>query len=243
QAAQAESAPVMCEYCIANPAPAVKTCLKCETSFCSLHLKSHLTKKTFSDHALIEPLADLTKRQCKDHKKILEFYCEQDEKCVCISCTVIGRHKSHTLLSLDQAAAKIKDQLKKKVANLYRVKKNCSTKQKGLKKSETEIKELTAELKRELSKEFSEWRKTLEEDEKYTLKLIDDEECRVLFNIRSCSESLAKQMEEMTLIDAETPMMQQMDNLSFIQGSKQLLSRFSPFEDDTPLLDFQTDQQ
>ncbi|XP_038657182.1 E3 ubiquitin/ISG15 ligase TRIM25-like [Scyliorhinus canicula] len=231
QAAHAESAPVMCEYCIENPAPAVKTCLKCETSFCSFHLKPHLTKKTFSDHPLIEPLADLTKRQCLDHKKILEFYCKEDEKCVCISCTVIGSHKSHTLLSLDQAAAKIKDQLKGKVANLERIKKNCSTEQQGLKISEAEIKKLTTELKGELSKEFSEWRKALEEDEKYALKLIDDEERRVLSQIRSCSETLAKQMEEMTLIDTETPKMQQMDNLSFIQDSKQLLSKFSSFED------------
>ncbi|XP_078089168.1 E3 ubiquitin/ISG15 ligase TRIM25-like isoform X2 [Mustelus asterias] len=230
QTTHAESAPVMCEYCIENPSPAVKTCLKCETSFCSLHLKPHLTKETYNDHILIEPTADLTKRQCLDHKKILEFYCEEDEKCVCISCTVIGMHKSHTLLSLDQAEAKIKDKLKVKVANLHRVQENYATEQQDLKKSEAEIKTLTNELKGTLSKEFSEWRKQLEEDEKYALKLIDDEEHRILSRIRSDSESLRKKMEQIKLVDVEAQKQLQMDRLSFIQDSKQFLSRISHFD-------------
>ncbi|XP_041067144.1 E3 ubiquitin/ISG15 ligase TRIM25-like [Carcharodon carcharias] len=231
QSAEGESAPVMCEYCFENPSPAVKTCLKCETSFCSLHLKPHLAKKTYNDHTLIEPVADLTKRLCTDHKKILEFYCETDEKCVCISCTVIGTHKSHTLLSLDQAEAKIKDKLKKNVKNLHRIQEDCSTEMQGLKTSEDEIKTISNELKEKLSKKFSEWRKWLEEDEENVLKLIDEEECRVLSEIRSNSETLTNKMEKIRIIHAELQNQPQMDSLSFIQDSKQLLSRFLQFED------------
>ncbi|XP_067897365.1 E3 ubiquitin/ISG15 ligase TRIM25-like isoform X2 [Heterodontus francisci] len=225
----AECTPVMCEYCIDNPSAAVKTCLKCETSFCSFHLKPHLTKETYKDHTLIEPIADLTKRQCANHKKILEYYCEQDKECVCISCTVIGIHKSHTLLSLDQAEARIKKKLKKEVENLQRVQKNCSIEQQDFKKSETKIKTLTNELKGNLSKKFSEWRKQLEKDEKYTLQLIDEEEIRVLSQIRSCSESLAKKMVQITSINDEAHKQLQRDSLSFIQDSKQLLSKISQF--------------
>ncbi|XP_067834046.1 E3 ubiquitin/ISG15 ligase TRIM25-like [Heptranchias perlo] len=221
----AESARVVCDTCIENPSTAVKTCLKCEASFCSLHLKPHLLKEAYKDHTLIEPVADLTDRQCVDHKKVLEYYCKDDAECVCVSCTIIGKHKSHTLLSLDQAQAAIKEELEREIESLRGVQENCSIKQRDLERSEAEIKTRINELKGKLSKSFSEWRRQLEEDEEYALKLIDEEGLRALSQIRSCSEALNKRMEEITLIDGETQSLVQRDHLSFIQNSKQLLSR------------------
>ncbi|XP_067834050.1 E3 ubiquitin/ISG15 ligase TRIM25-like [Heptranchias perlo] len=221
----ADSARVVCDTCIENPSPAVKTCLICLASFCSLHLKPHLLKEAYKDHTLIEPVTDLTDRQCVDHKKVLEFYCEDDTECVCVSCTIIGKHKSHTLLSLDQAQAAIKEELEREIGSLRGVQQNCSSKQRDLERSEVEIKTRINELKGKLSKSFSEWRRQLEEDEEYALKLIDEEGLRALSRIRSCSEALNKRMEQITLIDGETQSLLQRDHLSFIQNSKQLLSR------------------
>ncbi|XP_067834960.1 E3 ubiquitin/ISG15 ligase TRIM25-like [Heptranchias perlo] len=219
----ADSARVVCDYCVENPSPAVKTCLKCEISLCSHHLKPHLLNKAFSGHTLIEPVADLKDRQCVDHKKILEYYCEDDAECVCVSCVIIGKHKSHTLLSLDQAQAAIKEELEREIEKL-RVQQNGSNKQRDLERSEAEIKTRINELKGKLSKSFSEWRKELEEDEEYALKLIDEEGLRALSQIRSCSEAL-NGMEQIQLMDRETQSLVQRDPLSFIQNSKQLLSR------------------
>ncbi|XP_078406628.1 E3 ubiquitin/ISG15 ligase TRIM25-like [Cetorhinus maximus] len=220
-----DSACVLCEYCVENPTTAVKTCLKCETSFCSLHLKSHLVKEVYKDHALIEPVADLRHRQCLDHKKLLEFYCKDDEECVCVSCAIIGKHKSHTLLSLDQAQAAIKEELEREFKKLRDDQQNCFSKQRDLERSEAEIKTRINELKGKLSKSFSEWRRKLEEDEESTLKLIDEEGLRALKQIRSYSEALNKRMEQITLIDGETQTLVQREPLSFIQNSKQLLCR------------------
>ncbi|XP_072367971.1 E3 ubiquitin/ISG15 ligase TRIM25-like [Scyliorhinus torazame] len=221
----ADSAHVVCEYCIENPTPAVKTCLSCSASFCSLHLKPHLLKGAYNDHTLIEPVTDLTDRQCTDHKEILKFYCKDDAECVCVSCAIIGKHKSHTLLSLDQAQSEIKEELKREIQKRWGIQQNYSRKQRDLERSETEIKTQINELKGKLSKSFSEWRRKLEDDEKSTLKLIDEEGLRALSQIRSCSEALNKRMELITLIDGETQSVVQMDPLSFIQNSKQLLSR------------------
>ncbi|XP_067899270.1 E3 ubiquitin/ISG15 ligase TRIM25-like isoform X1 [Heterodontus francisci] len=221
----ADSARVVCDYCDDNPNPAVKTCLKCETSFCSHHLKPHLLNKTLSGHTLMEPLLDLTGTKCLDHKKVLEVYCKDDAECVCISCIITGKHKSHTLLSLGQAEAVIKEELEREVEKLRGVQQNCSSKQRDLGRSEAEIKTRINELKGKLSKSFSEWRRQLEEDEEYTLKLIDEEGLRTLSQIRNCSEALNKRMEQMTLIDGETQSLVQRDPVSFIQNWKQVLSR------------------
>ncbi|XP_067833532.1 E3 ubiquitin/ISG15 ligase TRIM25-like [Heptranchias perlo] len=221
----ADSGRVMCEYCDETPTLAVKTCLKCEASFCSRHLKPHLRKEALKDHTLIEPTADLTERQCLDHKKVFEYYCKDDAECVCASCIITGKHQSHTLLSLDQARAAIKEELEREIERLRGVQQNCSSKQRDLERSEAEIKTRINELKGKQSKSYSDWRRQLEEDEEYALKLIDEEGLRALSQIRSCSEALNKRMEQMTLIDGEYQSLEQSDPLSFIQNSKQLLSR------------------
>ncbi|XP_067899275.1 E3 ubiquitin-protein ligase TRIM8-like isoform X2 [Heterodontus francisci] len=220
----ADFAHITCDYCVEHPSPAAKTCLKCEASFCALHLKPHLIHKTLSLHTLIEPVADLRGLQCPDHKVVLQFYCKDDALCVC-GCCITGKHRSHTLLSLDQAQAVIKEELERENKRLRELFQNCSIKQQDLAGLEADIKTRINELKGKLSKSFSEWRRQLEEDEEYTLKLIDEEGLRTLSQITNCSEALNKRMEQMTLIDGETQSLVQRDPLSFIQNSKQLLSR------------------
>ncbi|XP_059824979.1 E3 ubiquitin/ISG15 ligase TRIM25-like [Hypanus sabinus] len=228
-ATSAQTVPVMCEYCIDNPTQAVKTCLKCETSFCSRHLQPHLTKQIYKDHCLIEPTADLTRRQCPSHRKALDFYCEQDEVCVCMSCTIVGNHKSHSLLSLEQAKDKLKEKLKNSVENIQTIQKEWSREQEDLKQSEIEVKRHSKEMKEKLLAAFSEWRKQLEDDEKLALKMIDEEENRALCQIKSSSDSLLKKMEEIQIIDKEAQGQVVEDPLFFIQDVKQLLSRYSQF--------------
>ncbi|XP_032888247.1 E3 ubiquitin/ISG15 ligase TRIM25-like isoform X1 [Amblyraja radiata] len=216
---------MMCEYCIDSPSPAVKTCLKCETSFCSHHLQPHLTERIYKDHGLIEPIADFTTRQCPTHKKVLVFYCEQDKECVCMSCTVMGKHKSHSLLTVEEAKDKIKGKLQSEVKNLHDRQDDCTRRQLSLKHQESEIKRHIKEMKKELSTDFTRWRKQLAEDEKKVLKMIDNEQHRVLSCIKSESNSLVEKMANLQLIDKEFQDQHQKDALSFIQDVKQLLER------------------
>ncbi|XP_055522322.1 E3 ubiquitin/ISG15 ligase TRIM25-like [Leucoraja erinacea] len=233
-ASAARPSPVMCDNCIDSPSPAVKTCLRCETSFCSHHLQPHLTKQIYKDHGLIEPIADFTTRQCPTHKKVLEFFCEQDEECVCISCTVIGKHKSHSLLTVEEAKDKMKEKLQSEVKNLHERQADYTTRQLSLKQQESEIKKDIKEMKEKLSTEFSGWRKQLEEDEKTVLKAIDDEEHRVLSHIKNESDSLVEKMDKRQLIDKESQDQDQKDALSFIQDVKQLITRCSQLGNITP---------
>ncbi|GCC16488.1 hypothetical protein chiPu_0020320 [Chiloscyllium punctatum] len=212
-----DSPHLMCEYCIENPTPAVKTCLKCETSFCSQHVKPHLLKEYYKDHTLIEPVRNFKERQCFDHKKVLEFYCNDDAECVCGSCIVTGKHKSHTLLSLDQAQSAIKVKLEKEFEKIDDIQRNCSSKKEELERSEAEIKTQINQIKEKLSKNFSEWRRKLDEDEESTMRVIDEEGLQALSQIRSCSEALNSKMEQIALIDREIQSFLQKDPLSIIQ--------------------------
>ncbi|XP_067852502.1 E3 ubiquitin-protein ligase TRIM7-like [Heptranchias perlo] len=173
--------------------------------------------------APIEAATELTGRQCPEHKEALEFYCEDDGDCVCGPCTITGRHKSHTLMSLDKAQAEIKEKLRKEVENLRIVQQDCHFKHQDLEITQSEVKTQIDQLKGNLSKKFSEWRKSLEGDEEYALKMIEEEGLQVLTQSTKCSDALNKRMNLIRLIDDETQDLVQRDPLSFIQHSKQLL--------------------
>ncbi|XP_067909576.1 E3 ubiquitin-protein ligase TRIM7-like [Heterodontus francisci] len=172
-----------------------------------------------------EAVTYLTEGQCPEHNEVLEFYCEDDGECVCGPCTITGKHRTHTLISLEKAETHIKEKLKKEVENLRIIQQDCHFKNQDLTISKSEIKTQIDQLKGNLSKKFSEWRKSLEEDEDYALKMIEEEGLKVLTQSVRCSDELTKRMNQIKLIDDETQNLVHMDPLLFIQKSNQTFSK------------------
>ncbi|XP_068108205.1 E3 ubiquitin/ISG15 ligase TRIM25-like [Hyperolius riggenbachi] len=103
-----EQTGVFCNYCD-FPVPATKSCLQCETSLCDHHLRTH---DMSGGHTFLPPTTDLGNRKCYVHRKILEYYCTKDGVCVCASCSAIGGHVGHMMMSLHEASEKKKKSLR-----------------------------------------------------------------------------------------------------------------------------------
>uniref|UniRef100_A0AAJ7UE06 E3 ubiquitin/ISG15 ligase TRIM25-like n=1 Tax=Petromyzon marinus TaxID=7757 RepID=A0AAJ7UE06_PETMA len=99
--AAADAGVVFCNHCPESQMPAVKTCLKCDTSFCTEHLAPHLERAKFNDHILVSPNVNPEARKCKRHKEELKFYCQQDLSLVCRDCTIAGDHTGHKFITLE----------------------------------------------------------------------------------------------------------------------------------------------
>ncbi|XP_073482864.1 uncharacterized protein [Aquarana catesbeiana] len=97
-----EHAQIPCGDCLDQPSPAVKTCVSCEVSLCHKHLERHANR----GHVLLEPTASVQDRKCAEHDKLLEYYCEQDAQCICVTCYIAGAHKGHNIMTLKQAHEK-----------------------------------------------------------------------------------------------------------------------------------------
>ncbi|CAL8328546.1 unnamed protein product [Merluccius merluccius] len=96
-----EPAEVPCDVCTGTQLKAVKSCLVCLTSYCHTHLEQHETFTRMKKHRLVEPMDRLEDRMCKKHERLLELFCQTDQVCVCLVCTVTD-HKSHPVVPLKE---------------------------------------------------------------------------------------------------------------------------------------------
>ncbi|XP_073463235.1 E3 ubiquitin/ISG15 ligase TRIM25-like [Aquarana catesbeiana] len=107
---------IFCSYCIDLDTPAVKSCLLCEDHHCEDHLRRHITSP---EHVLVKPTHDLKSRKCPIHNRILEYYCNEDEACICGSCKD-GGHQGHQVEKLEKVSpVREKVKTEKKLNNLY----------------------------------------------------------------------------------------------------------------------------
>uniref|UniRef100_A0A8C4Z4G5 Bloodthirsty n=1 Tax=Gadus morhua TaxID=8049 RepID=A0A8C4Z4G5_GADMO len=90
-----------CDVCTGTQRKAVKSCLECFTSYCQTHLEPHQRVAGLKKHRLVEPMDRLEDRMCKKHDRLLELFCQTEQVCVCLLCTVTD-HKSHPVVPLKE---------------------------------------------------------------------------------------------------------------------------------------------
>lgn len=97
---------VVCDSCIESPSRALKSCLTCLVSYCEAHLRPHLENPKFQNHRLVDPLRDIERRTCENHKWPLEIFCCADACCICQDC-VTEEHKGHNTVPVVEARKQI----------------------------------------------------------------------------------------------------------------------------------------
>lgn len=102
---------VACDLCRGTAAQAVKSCMVCLASYCDVHLEPHRTAPAFKWHQLVDPIGTLQNRLCKKHKKIREFFCQDDLSCVCGVC-LTDDHAGHSAVSAQEEHEKRKEEIR-----------------------------------------------------------------------------------------------------------------------------------
>ncbi|XP_068163777.1 E3 ubiquitin-protein ligase TRIM39-like isoform X2 [Antennarius striatus] len=104
---------VVCDVCAAASlrVKAMNSCLVCLTSYCETHLEPHHRVATLQIHKLIAPVRNLQDRMCDKHERLLEMFCRDEQKCVCLFCTET-EHKDHQAVPLEDESRMRKIQIK-----------------------------------------------------------------------------------------------------------------------------------
>ncbi|KFV70536.1 Tripartite motif-containing protein 29, partial [Dryobates pubescens] len=99
-----KKAMVLCDFCLDESEPAVKTCLMCDASLCQAHLSKHNATASQQDHVLVEVgTGGVAERRCQEHGKLLECYCRNERLYICLLCCIVGQHKGHDIITLKEA--------------------------------------------------------------------------------------------------------------------------------------------
>ncbi|XP_077327088.1 E3 ubiquitin-protein ligase TRIM39-like [Lithobates pipiens] len=176
-----EESGVFCTYCVDYPAPAVRSCLLCEVSLCDKHLRVH---KKSPEHVLCDPTLSMESRKCSVHKKILEYYCTEDETCICVSCSLAGEHRGHQVEMLDEASEKKKKTLRNVLQKLLTKREEMEERVQSLQEHRRKVEEEAAGDTERVTVLFRDLRRRLEDLEKRVLREISGRAERISISIR-----------------------------------------------------------
>ncbi|XP_040290482.1 E3 ubiquitin/ISG15 ligase TRIM25-like [Bufo bufo] len=143
------------------------------------------------DHVLSEPTSSFGNKKCSIHKKVLEYYCPEDDNCLCVSCCLVGKHRGHQVELLDEASEKKKKKLRKYLDELNPQKAEIQAKMHSLHNDKGKIKEKASEKRKNINTLFINIREQLEIAEKKVLSEISRQEMKILSQI----SDLMKKME------------------------------------------------
>ncbi|XP_061434221.1 E3 ubiquitin-protein ligase TRIM58-like [Lethenteron reissneri] len=191
---------VVCENCTGGQTPAVKTCLRCEMSFCAMHVSPHLENPRLSDHVLVAPIANLEERRCRQHRQEqINFYCEQDESLVCTVCTIAGEHRGHEVIPVENAQQTKQETFRLEKTGREKKKTIAESRTQQLKGAYRRVQKSLSGTKARISREFERRREQLREEEREALERVDEEGRSLLSRIQADIaryESTARDLEQ-----------------------------------------------
>ncbi|XP_042202344.1 nuclear factor 7, brain-like [Callorhinchus milii] len=179
------AAVVVCDNCTDGQTPAVKTCVRCETSYCATHLKPHLENTRLREHLLVAPIANLEERRCREHRQELVLYCEQDKIPVCPVCPVAGDHSGHRVITVEKAQQTRQEELRVRKEGREEKRNTAASRTRTLRDDYRHVEESVRGTKARISREFERRRKQLREEEREALKRVDEEGRSVLSRIQA----------------------------------------------------------
>ncbi|CAN0123614.1 unnamed protein product [Lampetra fluviatilis] len=210
---------IVCDICGDGHTPAVKTCLRCEMSFCEMHLRPHLENPRLRAHAVVDPTASLDERRCPEHSEELKFYCTVDSSLVCSTCTIVGEHKGHDVTTLKKEHETRKTRVGKETRAVEEKRKKAEESMKRMEAAHKKAQESVAGIRGRITGKFARLKKALDEDEKEALQRVAVKERELLSRI---DEDIARQKREIGELQAAAARLRALqderDSLAFLQG-------------------------
>ncbi|XP_060951261.1 E3 ubiquitin-protein ligase TRIM68-like [Limanda limanda] len=227
---------VLCDVCTDVQQQAVKSCFECLTSYCSVHLEPHHRAAGLKRHTLVDPLANLQDKICKEHNRILRLFCLSDKVLLCDIC-FRSQHMNHDVVPVQQAYGEMKDLLGDTEARVQLMIQEKQQKLEAMKESVKESKRETSEVIAESVKELTALVSEVQRSQTELVKVMEEkqkaaEEQAGVFIVVLEQELIELQRMKMKLMDIK----QTEDQLCFLQTFPE--SVVLPLNTDLPSFSF-----
>ncbi|XP_075061033.1 uncharacterized protein LOC142149608 [Mixophyes fleayi] len=190
-----EETGIFCTYCIHSPVPAAKSCLHCEASLCDNHVRVHSKS---AEHVLSDPTTSLGNRKCSVHKELLKYYCTEDAACICVSCSLAGKHRGHRVEMLDEASEKKKEKLRNVLQKLTTKREKTEKRVQRLQERRREDQDKAAGVTETVNALFRDIRRQLDDLEKIVLSEVSRQEKRASLSVSHLIQQLEIKKDELS---------------------------------------------
>ncbi|XP_078739350.1 E3 ubiquitin/ISG15 ligase TRIM25-like [Lampetra fluviatilis] len=217
-AAEKMATVVLCDFCNDGTTAALKTCLRCDTSYCVTHVKHHQENAKFRDHILVAPSTNAEERKCKKHRMKIKFYCRQEKSLVCTTCIIAGDHKGHDVATLEDEHKTREKQVGEETRAVEEKRREAEESVKRMEAARRDVQRSMTGVRQRINGEFARMRAALDEDEKAALARAAKKERELLTQIEKNIAHYQREIGELqaaaTRLQALT---QERDSLAFLQ--------------------------
>ncbi|XP_078082105.1 tripartite motif-containing protein 16 [Mustelus asterias] len=218
---------VACDSCIDKKLKAAKSCLTCMVSYCENHLRPHLENAAFKNHKLIDPRKDIEQGKCSLHEQYLEFFCKNDQSCICKECT-LEKHVYHEIISVARAKSELENELRETKTNIDKKINAVENAIEKLQSNTSCIFNSVSEVKSSIEKQFGELTEAVQNAEREVLGFLENEQRASLKQadgIRTHLESNHAQLKKTK---------QQVETLMKLKNTVQFLQEFCEWKKNGP---------
>ncbi|XP_041928250.1 zinc-binding protein A33-like [Alosa sapidissima] len=179
--------------------------------------------ETLSDTFLQE--RDQTLVLCKDHKRKLELFCQDDQQLVCLVCRDSKLHKHHNFSPAGEAASELKEELKAKLQPLQEKLKEFEKTKVTCDKTAKHIKIQTQNTEKQIKEEFKKLHQFLRDEEAARIAALREEEEQKSQMMKEKIEKMSREISSLsdTIRDLEEKM--GADDITFLQNYKSTVER------------------
>ncbi|XP_038634096.1 tripartite motif-containing protein 16-like protein [Scyliorhinus canicula] len=222
-----DSDDVACDSCIDKKLKAKKSCLTCMVSYCENHLRPHLENAAFKNHKLIDPRKDIEQGKCSLHEQYLEFFCQNDQSCICKECT-LEKHIYHEVISVARAKAEQENELRETKTNTDKKMNAVENAIEKLQSNTSCISSSVSEVKSNIERQFSELMEAVQDAQREVLGFLENEQqvsLKQVDGIRTHLENNRAQLKKTK---------QQVEALMKLKNSVQFLQEFCEWKKSKP---------
>uniref|UniRef100_UPI0037E84641 E3 ubiquitin-protein ligase TRIM11-like n=1 Tax=Semicossyphus pulcher TaxID=241346 RepID=UPI0037E84641 len=212
------SSTIHCDHCIDTPSVAIRTCLTCDASLCQAHALLHQQRSALREHTVVEVTGDPLSLKCREHRDELKLFCTEERVPVCCLCVLVGTHKNHRALQLQEACADFKSMLETSMNQLLKRRGEAEHAIKDLESLYTETLKSAADFRERVSDKFSRIRVVLDGDERLMMHIIDAEETYMTEWLEAQRGNMEAQIKEIDRLRASSiSLLQETNDLRFLQ--------------------------
>ncbi|XP_042310983.1 E3 ubiquitin-protein ligase TRIM39-like [Sceloporus undulatus] len=171
---------------------------------------------------------------CEKHNEVLRLFCKEDQKAVCLVCEISHEHRSHTVVSLDDASQEYKEKMQKCLEPLERKLQKIAYCKSQEEKKAGELKRKVEDRRQLIISEFDELHMFLKTEQEVLMRRLEDEEKEILQKLKENVAKLSEQRATLNSVITETEEKCLQSGIEMLKGVKSTLERFQEVQAQEP---------